>query len=123
LYNSKVINHLAHPRNEGEIPDPDGLGRARSPLCKDEIVFTIKVRNDIIQDVRFKTFTCGTAIATGSVATELIMGKHIDDALRITGRHLIDALGGLPEHKLKCTTLTQDAFRAAIEDFKKKNQD
>jgi len=123
LYNSKVIDHLAHPRNEGEIENPDGMGIARSPLCNDEIMFTIRVRNEVIQDVRFKTFACGAAIATGSIATELIKGKHIDEALRVTGRHLIEALGGLPDHKLKCTMITQDAFRAAIEDFKKKNQD
>ena len=123
MYNNKVIDHLANPRNEGEIENPDGLGIARSPLCNDEIMFTIRVRNEVIQDVRFKTVACGTAIATGSIATELIKGKHIDDALRITGRHLIDALGGLPDHKVMCTMVTQDAFRAAIEDFKKKTQD
>jgi len=123
LYNETVLDHLANPRNEGEIENADGIGIAKSPLCHEEITITIRVAEDVIEEVRFKTEACGAAIATGSMATELLKGKHLDDALRITGRHLVDALGGLPEHKTPCTTLTQDAFRAAIEDFKKRTQD
>ena len=122
MYSDIMIDHLANPRNQGELENPDGVGIAHTLMCHDEIVVTIQVKNDIIQDVRFKAFGCGAAIATGSVATELIKGKHIDDALKITGRHLIEAMGGVPENKAKCTLVAHDAFRAAVEDFRKKVQ-
>ena len=122
MYSDIMIDHLANPRNQGLLENPDGVGIARTAMCHDEIIVTIQVKNDIIQDVRFKTFGCGASIATGSVATELIKGKHIDDALKITGRHLIEAMGGVPEHKVKCTLVAHDAFRAAVEDFRKKVQ-
>ena len=120
MYNDFVLEHLANPRNEGEIENPDGVGVARSPLCNDEIVMTIRVKNDVIDDIRFRTLACGAAIATSSIATELFKGKRIEEALRVTGRHVLDAMGGLPENKMTCTLLAHDAFRAAVEDFRKK---
>lgn len=120
MYTDKVMDHFSNPRNVGDIPDADGEGTVGNPTCGDLMTIYIKVKDDVIEDIKFKTFGCGAAIATSSMVTELAMGKTIDEALKITRNDVADALEGLPPVKMHCSNLAADALQAAIEDYKKK---
>ncbi len=120
LYTPEVMDHFMNPRNVGEIENPDGIGTVGNAKCGDIMQIAIKVENDVIVDVKFKTFGCGAAIATSSRATEMVMGKTLDEALQITNKMVTESLGGLPPVKLHCSVLAEEALHAAIEDYKKK---
>lgn len=122
LYSEKVIDHFRNPRNVGEMPDADGIGEVGNAKCGDIMRMYIKVRNNIITDVKFMTFGCGSAIATSSMATELIKGQPIDKALELTNKAVVEALDGLPAHKLHCSVLAEEAVKSAIEDYYDKKQ-
>jgi nitrogen fixation NifU-like protein len=115
-----VIDHFNHPRNVGVIEDADGVGSVGSPVCGDLMRIYIKVRDGRLVDVRFKTFGCGAAIASSSMATELLTGKTIEEALELTNEEVVEALGGLPEPKIHCSVLAEQAVRSAIDDYLKK---
>ncbi len=119
-YTEKVIDHFQHPRNVGEIENPDGIGHVGNPVCGDVMELYIKIKDNIIIDVKFKTFGCGAAIASGSMLTELIKGKSIDEALAISNKIVVEALGGLPPKKTHCSVLAEDALKFAIDDYFKK---
>ena len=119
-YSKKVMEHFMNPRNVGVMENPDGYGKVGNPVCGDVMEIYIKVKDDIITDVKFKTFGCGSAIATSSMITELAKGKHIDEALKITRNDVADELDGLPPQKMHCSNLAADALREAIKDYKKK---
>lgn len=121
LYSEKVMDHFTNPRNVGEMPDADGVGTVGNAKCGDIMQMFIKVENDIIVDVKFKTFGCGAAIATSSMATELVKGKSIDEALTLTNSAVVEALEGLPPVKVHCSVLAEEAIKAAISDYYKKN--
>jgi nitrogen fixation NifU-like protein len=121
MYTDKVMDHFMNPRNVGEIENADGVGEVGNVKCGDIMRIYIKVNGDIIEDVKFKTFGCGSAIAASSVATELIMGMTIEDALKLTNKQVIDALGGLPPVKVHCSVLAEQALKAAIYDYATKN--
>ena len=120
LYSEKVMDHFTHPRNVGEIENADGIGTVGNAKCGDIMQMFIKVDDGIITDVKFKTFGCGAAIATSSMATELIKGKSIDDALKLTNAAVVEALEGLPPVKIHCSVLAEEAIKAAIADYYKK---
>lgn len=120
MYSEKVMDHFSNPRNVGEIEDASGVGTEGNPVCGDLMTIYIKVENDVITDIKFKTFGCGAAIATSSMITEMAMGKTLDEALEISRNDVADALEGLPPVKMHCSNLAADALRAAIEDYKKK---
>ena len=122
VYSKKVMDHFQNPRNVGVIENPDGFGKVGNPVCGDLMEMYIKVENDIITDIKFKTFGCGSAIATSSMVTELAIGKTIDEALEITRNDVAEELDGLPPQKMHCSNLAADALHAAIEDYKKKKQ-
>lgn len=117
LYSEKVMDHFSNPRNVGEMEDANGVGEVGNARCGDIMKMFLKIANDIIQDVTFKTFGCGAAIATSSIATELIKGKSIDDALKLTNKAVVEALEGLPPAKLHCSVLAEQAIKAAIADY------
>lgn len=119
-YSEKVMDHFANPRNVGEIPDADGVGEVGNPKCGDIMRMYIKVDGDVISDVKFKTFGCGAAIATSSMATELIKGKTIEDALKLTNKAVMEALDGLPPVKVHCSVLAEQAIKAAVSDYYKR---
>lgn len=119
-YSDKVIDHFYSPRNIGEIENPDGVGEVGNPKCGDIMKMMIKVNNGIIEDVKFKTFGCGAAIATSSMATELVKGKSLKEAWSISNKAVIEALDGLPPAKIHCSVLAEQAIRAAITDYYKK---
>jgi nitrogen fixation NifU-like protein len=121
-YSKKVMDHFMNPRNVGIIENPDGYGKVGNPVCGDLMEMYIKVENGIIKDIKFKTFGCGSAIATSSMVTELAKGKHVDEAIKITRNDVANELDGLPPQKMHCSNLAADALRAAIEDYKKKNK-
>jgi nitrogen fixation NifU-like protein len=121
LYNDTVMDHFMNPRNVGEIEDADGTGVYGSPVCGDMMQVQIKVKDDIITDAKFKTFGCGSAIASSSMATTMIIGKSIDDALEISNKSIIDELGGLPAVKIHCSVLADHAIKSAIYDYAQKN--
>ncbi|MBP3345100.1 MAG: Fe-S cluster assembly scaffold protein NifU [Clostridia bacterium] len=121
LYSPKVMDHFRNPRNVGEIPDADGIGEVGNAKCGDIMRMYIKVENDIITDCKFMTFGCGSAIATSSMATELIKGKPISEAVKITNKAVVEALDGLPTHKLHCSVLAEEAVKAAVKDYYDKN--
>lgn len=121
MYTDKVLDHFSNPRNVGEIHDADGVGTVGNAKCGDIMQIYLKVENDIIQDVKFKTFGCGAAIATSSVATEMVKGKSIDEALQISNKAVVAALDGLPSQKIHCSLLAEEAIHAAIEDYRKKH--
>lgn len=116
-YSEKVMDHFANPRNVGELPDANGIGEVGNSRCGDIMKMYIKVENNIIVDVSFKTFGCGAAIATSSMATELIKGKSIDDALKLTNKAVMEALDGLPPVKVHCSVLAELAIKAALSDY------
>lgn len=117
VYSEKVMDHFANPRNVGEIENADGIGEVGNPKCGDIMKMYLKIDNNIITDVKFKTFGCGAAIATSSMATELVKGKSIDDALKVTNRAVMEALDGLPPVKVHCSVLAEEAIKAAISDY------
>jgi nitrogen fixation NifU-like protein len=119
-YNQIVIDHLKHPRNMGEMESPDGVGEAQNPVCGDTMRLFIKVETDRIIDATFLTFGCGAAIASSSIATEMIKGKRIDEALMISDLAITEALGGLPPTKVHCSVLAEKAISAAILDYQKR---
>ena len=119
-YSEKVMEHFMNPRNVGEIPDADGIGSVGNPVCGDIMKMYIKVQDGVITDAKFKTFGCGAAIATSSIATELIKGKTIDEALALTNKAVAEALGGLPAVKMHCSVLAEEAVQAAIDDYLRK---
>ncbi len=119
-YSEKVMDHFANPRNVGEIENADGVGTVGNPVCGDIMKIFIKVENNVITDVKFKTFGCGAAIATSSMATEMIKGKTIEEALKLTNQAVAEALGGLPPVKMHCSVLAEEAVQAAIDDYLKK---
>lgn len=121
MYSEKVLDHFSNPRNVGEIAQADGVGTVGNAKCGDIMQIYLKVEDDIIQDVKFKTFGCGAAIATSSVATEMIKGKTLEEALRVTNKAVVDALDGLPAQKIHCSLLAEEAIQAAIEDYMKKH--
>ena len=120
IYSEKVMDHFTNPRNVGEIADADGVGEVGNAKCGDIMKMYIKVDNGVISDVKFKTFGCGAAIATSSMATELIKGKTIDEALKLTNRAVVEALEGLPPAKLHCSVLAEQAMKSAIADYYKR---
>ena len=119
-YSAKVMDHFANPRNVGEFPDADGVGEVGNPACGDIMKMSIKVKDNVIVDVKFKTFGCGAAIATSSISTEMIKGKTVEDALKLTNKAVAEALGGLPPAKMHCSVLAEEAIEAAIDDYLKK---
>ena len=120
MYSEKVMDHFQNPRNVGEIENADGIGTEGNPTCGDLMTIYIKVENNIITDVKFKTFGCGAAIATSSMITEMAVGKTIEEALKISRNDVADELEGLPPVKMHCSNLAADALRAAIADYKMK---
>jgi len=120
MYSQKVMDHFMNPRNMGEIEDADGVGLVGNPKCGDIMKMYLKIENDVIVDAKFKTFGCGAAVATSSISTEMIKGKTIEEALKITNKAVADALDGLPPQKMHCSNLAEEAIRAAIEDYKKR---
>ncbi|MCI8368579.1 MAG: Fe-S cluster assembly scaffold protein NifU [Clostridia bacterium] len=121
LYSEKVMDHFTNPRNVGKLDDADGIGEVGNARCGDIMKIYIKVDGDIITDVKFNTFGCGSAIASSSMATEMIKGKPIAQALELTNKAVAEALDGLPAHKLHCSVLAEEAIRAAIKDYYDKN--
>lgn len=121
LYSEKVMDHFEHPRNVGKMEDASGIGEVGNAKCGDIMRMYIKVENDIITDVKFNTFGCGSAIATSSIATEMIKGKPISEALKLTNKAVVEALDGLPAYKLHCSVLAEEAVKAAIKDYFDKN--
>lgn len=119
-YSEKVMDHFANPRNVGELEDANGVGEVGNPKCGDIMKMYLKINNNIIKDVKFKTFGCGAAIATSSMATELIKGKSIDDALKVTNKAVMEALDGLPPIKVHCSILAEEAIKTAIADYYKR---
>ena len=121
LYSEKVMDHFQHPRNVGKIEDADGVGEVGNSKCGDIMKMYIKVdENEIITDVKFNTFGCGSAIATSSMATEMIKGKSIKEALAISNKAVVEALDGLPTNKIHCSVLAEEAVKAAVEDYYKR---
>ena len=117
LYSDIVMDHFMHPRNVGEIENPDGVGQVGNAKCGDIMKMYLDIENNVIKDVKFETFGCGSAIASSSMATEMIKGKTIDEALAVTNRQVVDALGGLPAHKLHCSVLAEESIKSAIKDY------
>ena len=120
LYSEKVMDHFEHPRNVGEIENADGIGEVGNPTCGDIMKMYLKIEDDIIVDCKFKTFGCGSAIATSSMATEMIKGKSIKEALVLSNKAVVEALDGLPPRKIHCSVLAEDAVKLAILDYYKK---
>ena len=118
MYTEQVMDHFMNPRNVGEIEDASGVGTVGNAKCGDIMKIYIKVENDVIVDVKFKTFGCGAAIATSSRATEMVMGKTIEEALKVTNKMVAESLGGLPPVKMHCSVLAEEALHAAIQDYK-----
>lgn len=122
MYSEKVMEHFRNPRNMGEIPDADGVGTVGNPVCGDMMAIYIKVKDNRIADIKFKTFGCGAAVATSSMVTELAKGKTLEEAIKLTRADVADALEGLPPIKMHCSNLAADALHAAIEDYYKKQK-
>ena len=122
MYSQKVMDHFTNPRNVGDVENPDGIGEVGNPTCGDMMRITIKVDNNIITDIKFKTFGCGAAIATSSMVTELVKGKSLEEALDVSNKEVADELGGLPKVKMHCSVLAEDGIKAAVEDYKKKQK-
>ena len=122
IYSDKVMDHFMNPRNVGEIEDADGIGEEGNPVCGDMMTFYIKVRDDRLEDVKFKTFGCGAAIAVSSMVSEMAKGKTLDEAIKITPRSVADELDGLPKNKFHCSNLGAQALQKAIEDYQSKKE-
>ena len=121
LYSEKVMDHFRNPRNVGVIENADGIGEVGNAKCGDIMKIYLKIDNDIVTDVKFETFGCGSAIASSSMATELIMGQPLDQVLKLTNKAVTEALDGLPAHKLHCSVLAEEAIQAAVKDYYDKN--
>lgn len=121
LYTDTVMDHFMHPRNVGSIENADGVGEVGNAKCGDIMKIYLKIDDNRVTDVKFETFGCGSAIASSSMATEMIKGKTIDEALALTNKEVVDALGGLPVHKLHCSVLAEEAVKSAIQDYYEKN--
>ncbi|GAE89024.1 Fe-S cluster assembly scaffold protein NifU [Acetivibrio straminisolvens] len=121
MYSDKVMDHFMNPRNVGEIENADGVGEVGNAKCGDIMKMYLKIENNVIVDAKFKTFGCGAAVATSSMATELVVGKTVDEALKITNKAVAEALDGLPPAKMHCSNLAEEAIRAAIDDYMRKN--
>ncbi|MBR4034157.1 MAG: Fe-S cluster assembly scaffold protein NifU [Clostridia bacterium] len=121
LYSEKVMDHFKNPRNVGSIENADGVGQVGSAKCGDIMKMYLKIEDDTIVDVKFETFGCGSAIASSSMATELIMGKKLSDALALTNKAVVEALDGLPTHKIHCSVLAEEAIKSAVQDYYDKN--
>lgn len=121
LYSEKVMDHFTNPRNVGTIEDADGVGEVGNAKCGDIMKIFLKIKDGIIEDVKFSTFGCGSAIASSSMATEMIKGKPLSDALELTNKAVVEALDGLPAHKIHCSVLAEEAVKAAIKDYYDKN--
>ena len=121
LYSEKVFDHFRNPRNVGEIPDADGVGEVGNARCGDIMKMYLKIENDTIQDVKFETFGCGSAIASSSMATEMIKGKPVSEAMQLTNKAVAEALDGLPAHKIHCSVLAEEAIQSALEDYRNRN--
>ena len=122
MYSDLVMQHFTDPQNVGVIEDADGVGKVGNPMCGDVMEMFIKVKDDRVEDVKFRTFGCGAAIATSSIATEMIKGKSLEEAVQLSNKAVADALGGLPAQKMHCSNLAADAVRAAIEDYRSKGK-
>ena len=122
LYSEKVMDHFLHPRNVGVIEDADGVGEVGNAKCGDIMKIYLKIDNDIITDVKFETFGCGSAIASSSMATEMIKGKPVTEALELTNKAVAEALDGLPAHKMHCSVLAEEAIKNALEDYQSKQR-
>ncbi|HHW45407.1 MAG TPA: Fe-S cluster assembly scaffold protein NifU [Clostridiales bacterium] len=120
MYTEKVMDHFLNPRNMGEIQDADAVGEVGNAKCGDIMKMYLKIDNNVITDIKFKTFGCASAIATSSIATEMIKGKSIDEALQLTNKAVVEALDGLPAHKIHCSVLAEQAVKAAIADYYRK---
>jgi nitrogen fixation NifU-like protein len=121
-YSKRVMDHFMNPRNVGTIENPDGYGKVGNPVCGDLMEMYLEVTDDIIKDIKFQTFGCGSAIATSSMVTELAKGKHVDEAMKITRKDVADELEGLPPQKMHCSNLAADALHEAIKDYQSKKQ-
>ena len=121
LYTETVMDHFMNPRNVGEIENADGVGEVGNAKCGDIMKMYLKIDNDVITDVKFETFGCGSAIASSSMATDMVKGKTVEEALAITNKQVVDALGGLPAHKLHCSVLAEESIKSAIKDYYDKN--
>jgi nitrogen fixation protein NifU and related proteins len=121
LYNETVMDHFMNPRNMGDLPEADGIGEVGAAACGDIMKISLKIRDGKIEDARFKTFGCGSAIASSSMATELIKGRTLEEVKNFSNQEVVDALGGLPPVKIHCSVLAEEALKAAIEDYEKKN--
>jgi len=122
MYSAKVMEHFRNPRNMGEIPDADGVGTVGNPVCGDMMTIYIKVKDDRLVDIKFKTFGCGAAIATSSMITELAKGKTLEEGLKLSRKDVADSLDGLPPIKMHCSNLAADGLHAAIEDYLEKKE-
>jgi nitrogen fixation protein NifU and related proteins len=122
MYTPKVMEHFSNPRNVGEIPDADGIGEVGNPVCGDMMTIYLRIKDDKIEDIKFKTFGCAAAIATSSIITEMARGKTLEDAVKISRNDVAKELGGLPPQKLHCSNLAADALKLAIENYHRKQQ-
>lgn len=120
-YSAEIRDHYAHPRNAGSIANPSGKGLVRSPVDSDTVLITLYIVNHRIQDIKFKCMGCAVAIACSSIATELVKGKHVDEAYQLSKQHVAEALGGIPEYKMLCSNLASEAIRNAIADWRSRN--
>jgi nitrogen fixation NifU-like protein len=121
LYTETVMDHFLHPRNVGSIADADGTGEVGNAKCGDIMKIYLKINNNIVSDAKFETFGCGSAIASSSIVTEMIKGKSLDYALNLTNKNVVDALGGLPSHKIHCSVLAEEAIKSAIKNYYDEN--
>ena len=121
LYSEKVMDHFRHPRNVGILEHPDGVGEVGNAKCGDIMKIYLKIDQDTVSDVKFETFGCGSAIASSSMATEMIKGRTVDEALKVTNKDVVNALGGLPAHKLHCSVLAEEAIKSAVRDYYDRN--
>ena len=121
LYTETVMDHFMHPRNVGSMENADGVGEVGNAKCGDIMKMYLKIKDNVIEDVKFETFGCGSAIASSSIATEMIKGKTIDEALAVTNKQVVEALGGLPAHKLHCSVLAEEAIKSAVKDYYDRN--
>ena len=122
LYSEKVMDHFLHPRNVGVIEDADAVGEVGNAKCGDIMKMYLKIKDDIVEDVKFETFGCGSAIASSSMATEMIKGKPLSEAMQLTNKAVTEALDGLPAHKLHCSVLAEEAIQSALEDYRRRQE-
>ena len=122
MYSEQIREHFANPRNVGSIENPSGRAIVRSPLDSDTVLITLHIENEVIQDVRFKCMGCAVAIACSSIATEMVRGKHVEEAYEITKQSVAESLGGIPEYKMRCSNLAPDAIRMAIDDWRSRQK-